>query len=1063
MLYDKAQEWLGWPGRDQAFDPEGGSPAMTAEFAKKKIGGALQLAHPGVEVNVGILAPNSRADNSEAPLALVCEFPRGASDAELALAHRLAWNFSRTTLLITLEPSRLIAWSCLQNPQQAESLRKVVEVNEATAESDQDEIRSLLHWIGLVTNQIQQERPKHFPADGRADALLLKNLRFVRQKLIKEGLSPEFCHDLLARIIFTQFLFHRKDSDGTPFFSSTVLNRLVSENVLSRSHDSLASILKSKQDTYSLFRWMDARFNGDLFPGKSDEDEVAKENAWNLEKAAVSKDHLNILAEFISGTIDVKDRQLRLWPEYSFDTIPLEFISSVYEEFLNERKFQNKAYYTPSHLVDYVLDAVLPWQGQDWDLKILDPCCGSGIFLVKAFQRLIHRWRKVHKREPLVTDLRPILANNLVGVDKDPEAVRVACFSLYLAMADAIEPRHYVTRGDNSKVFPFLRSKRLHPHDFFDETHSGFTTHADSDSFDLVVGNAPWGDGSSSNRVKRKKGEPVGEKQKKPLPTAAETWAKSNGWQIVNNDIGPLFLAKAAALVKESGRVAMINTASILYWRDESAHDLRSKLFLSFSFDEVTNLSALRRELFPQAIGPSCTFVYGKKAAKPEASFYYYVPKPLRLSQTRGKQVRHGFTIEPQDVNTLTHEEAADNPCIWSVLAMGGRRDLNLVRRLRSYPTLKKLEKQGVLLTRNGVLEGDKGKLLVNELEDPQERRYLSDPKFPFEGFLRLDARKISKWKSPRIDSKGSTDFEAFKAPQLLIKKILQAKTLRLQSALVESGRDKWGVVCKESYVTVRELSAKPDQIQRAWVALNNSYIAPYFLTLTTNIGVYITKASVDDLLSVPLPKEPVDVEDVSSMERLDEIAKASYSLTTAEWQLIDDFREYTLPDSLRKTPGKGRQPTLRKSERTAVEPELFGYCETVLRAVKATFGESRAASMTIYSENGSARLPVRMVTVHLNKVAQKGVSIEKIDSSALFDELKKFYDEQLTLKTRRSMIDGGLGFQRVAYLVRSDQKGGVSLTLIKPDERRYWLRSIAMRDADQVASLLFKAADKKR
>jgi len=106
-------------------------------------------------VNVGILAPNSRADNSEAPLALVCEFPRGASDAELALAHRLAWNFSRTTLLITLEPSRLIAWSCLQNPQQAESLRKVVEVNEATAESDQDEIRSLLHWIGLVTNQLQ--------------------------------------------------------------------------------------------------------------------------------------------------------------------------------------------------------------------------------------------------------------------------------------------------------------------------------------------------------------------------------------------------------------------------------------------------------------------------------------------------------------------------------------------------------------------------------------------------------------------------------------------------------------------------------------------------------------------------------------------------------------------------------------------------------------------------------------------------------------------------------------------------------------------------------------------
>ena len=40
------------------------------------------------------------------------------------------------------------------------------------------------------------------------------------------------------------------------------------------------------------------------------------------------------------------------------------------------------------HLVDFVLDQVLPWRGTDWNLKILDPACGSGVFLVKAFQRL---------------------------------------------------------------------------------------------------------------------------------------------------------------------------------------------------------------------------------------------------------------------------------------------------------------------------------------------------------------------------------------------------------------------------------------------------------------------------------------------------------------------------------------------------------------------------------------------------------------------------------------------------------------------------------------------------
>jgi type I restriction-modification system DNA methylase subunit len=76
------------------------------------------------------------------------------------------------------------------------------------------------------------------------------------------------------------------------------------------------------------------------------------------------------------------------------------------------------------------------WFSRCWNLRILDPCCGSGIFLVKAFQRLIWRWQRVHKRPPLVNDLKPILAENLMGVDINDEAVRVASFSLYLTMVE---------------------------------------------------------------------------------------------------------------------------------------------------------------------------------------------------------------------------------------------------------------------------------------------------------------------------------------------------------------------------------------------------------------------------------------------------------------------------------------------------------------------------------------------------------------------------------------------------------------------------------------------------
>ena len=86
----------------------------------------------------------------------------------------------------------------------------------------------------------------------------------------------------------------------------------------------------------------------------------------------------------------------------------------------------------PPYLVDFVLDRVLPWGGTDWDLKVFDPSCGSGIFLVKSFQRLIQRWKRANPdKSPTARTLKRLLERNLFGVDKDRRAIRVACFSLY--------------------------------------------------------------------------------------------------------------------------------------------------------------------------------------------------------------------------------------------------------------------------------------------------------------------------------------------------------------------------------------------------------------------------------------------------------------------------------------------------------------------------------------------------------------------------------------------------------------------------------------------------------
>lgn len=1050
MLLDDVAKWLGWPAKDQIFEPDGEGARACLRLAKLKIGGTLQRLH-GVTVETGILIPDPKGDSTAAPLAVVCQFLNGVNDEVLDEAHRLAWNFSRSAVLVTIEPNRILAWSCLQDPNQSESMRRICELSDSGDSNsfDQTRIRELLHWVSLATGHLQKQMPNHFPGEGRADALLLKNLRFVRNELIGRGLSRNFCHDLLARVIFTQFLFHRKDSGGKPFFSETVLRKKC-DGQLNNVYADLPSILRDKTDTYALFRWMDARFNGDLFPGEWEQSEEERAAAWQTEEEAVEETHLELLADLVSGKIDTEDRQLLLWPQYSFDTIPLEFISSVYEEFLNEDRDANKAYYTPPQLVDYVLDAVLPWGGTEWDIRVLDPACGSGIFLVKAFQRLIHRWRQAHNRDPLVRDLKPILASNLHGVDINPDAVRVACFSLYLAMADAIDPKHYVTR---EKVFPPLRGIRLLSTDFFADDVEPLLTENGQSLFNLVIGNAPWGDKS----VKETSDEITleipasGRRKAKTLDlTHAENWARIHQWPITNHDIGPLFVTRGLSMLKSDGRLAMLQPAPPwLYQRGKPALILRKKFFQTYSVDEITNLSAIRREMFADVIGPSCVIVASPDEPKPDLDLHYFTPKPIRSADG----IPH-FTIEPQNVNRVSHHEAATDPLVWPVLSLGGRRDLQLIRRLGNLSTLASLKREGKVQTRLGVIPGDKKKRLP-ELENLP---YIEDTNFPDDVFLELEARRVPPWRDPRVDGRGSTDFSAFRNPQLLIKQSFVTSIERFRAALVKSSDPEWGVICKKTYLSVRDLSGSTAHINAACVTYN-SFLAPYYFFLTSSrLGHYITEVNSNELLTLPLPTIPKQASSFNSPDEIDKAVRKALSLSGADNVLIDDALQLSLPDALRQKPGPARAHTQRVATPNN-EPELTEFADTFLRVIRGTFGDNKPIAATILQEaNASAFLPLRVVTFHIGDHRESPIQVETIKVDGLLDQLGRFHRDVLSKKARTA-TNHGLGFQRVAFLFHKEKgKPGQNLTVIKPDEYRYWTRSQAMRDADELSNAILKA-----
>lgn len=1026
MSFKRAHKLLEWPDEKSVFRPTGAGAKVNLRLAEAKIGQALKRLATGADVKVGVLTLDASSSATQSPLAVVCEFSKRVSQETLNTAHALAWNFCRGPLLITIEPHALRAWSCYEAPSgpgtlNYESEAEITEArlnlaDHAQGSASQQAARTL-HWVNLVSGQFFRDNANRFKREQRVDQLLLSNLKFLRNELHKKNLGYDVIHDLLARLIFIQFLFQRKDKSGAPALNDTFLRKLHETGVLSAEYRDLAGVLESYDDTYKFFRYLNHKFNGDLFPGKG-ATEKEREAEWQTEMRQVKPHHLKLLSEFVSGQMKMKKGQWCLWPNYSFDAIPLEFISSIYEVFVNKDK--TGVHYTRSHLVDFMLDGVLPWDGKDWDMRVLDPACGSGIYLVKSFHRLVQRWKNANPRKtPSAVFLRGLLENNLFGVDVDAHAVRVASFSLYLAVLDEIDPRWYWQRVK----FPRLRDRQVVEQDFFSEEAPLFKTRPDV-QYNLITGNAPWGKDSLKKSV------------------AARSWAATNGWQTAYNDIGPLFLPKAATLLKPDGVVTMIQpVGGILSNVVGPARDFRSKLFEQFKIDEVVNLSALRFQLFPTAVSPAC-IVTMRRVAPNDESFPYICPKPSFSSDDDFRIV-----IEPHDESVIKQHEVASGTLVWSALMWGGRRDLALIRKLSRHDSLEKLAGRRVIKTRQGTIRGDR-KRCQKELIG---RRMIDADSFPPGTFLKLKKEKIPKNADPYTHSRDSTDLTAFQPPQLIIKQSWQIESARFKAALNLSDES---ILCNRSYVSVHADQDHQHILDTACLTYNSQVAVYHLLLSSVRFSSYRPEPRVTEVLSVPLPIcEPGILKGLKNLADVDRRTFDAFNLKQTEQILIEDLFQYTLPDFKGDISSPGRKRTCRQKHEDLsifVEPDLTAYCATFIRVLKGAFGENKRICATIYSDSETSELPVRLVAIHLDWAMHERVRVEQIDSDDLFEILKELNTRYLQANSNR-----GASLQRIGVVfdyVKVRRQSIPTFYLIKPDQLRYWLRSAALRDADSIA-----------
>ena len=414
------------------------------------------------------------------------------------------------------------------------------------------------------------------------DKAFLEDLTVWRTELAKDihKQNPEFdvkllndvVQKLLDRIIFIRIAEDRKIRPDRE------LQDIVAQWKEEGKRKSIMTHL------FDLFHEVNDDLNGDIF----------KPHA--CERANVDS---NLLAEIIENLYFPKSR-------YRFDAIGVELLGSIYERYLGstirvtpqrvkveEKPQVRKAggvYYTPKYIVDYIvkntvgkiIEGKTPRQIEK--IKILDPACGSGSFLLGAYRYLLdyhlEYYRKHTKEaqtqffdfyhkvgpEDLSLPLRTkamILRNNIFGVDIDPQAVEITMMSLYLKALEGergllpkkqhlLPPLSNNIKCGNSligydilegKLFDDDTKSRINPFDWNSKS-VGFGEIMENGGFDIVIGNPPY------VRIQA---------MKEWAPVEVEFYkghysAASKG----NYDIYVVFVEKGLSLLSKRGRMGFI-------------------------------------------------------------------------------------------------------------------------------------------------------------------------------------------------------------------------------------------------------------------------------------------------------------------------------------------------------------------------------------------------------------------------------------------------------------------------------------------------------------------------
>lgn len=971
----------------------------------------------------------------------------GISAQQVKQIRERVWNSGRAPVLWLITPTQVHIYDAFARPEEEDNEDShILDILRITSDGLKgvERFRRELFDTGKFW---ESEKGQQIDRNQRVDDSLLDDLWDTERILTKDfltedkrGIPVHIAHALIGRSIFMAYLWDRK------IITSEFLNARF-------EHSDLKNLLTDKTQLYKFFRWLRSTFNGDLFPINENEEHL------------VDDIHLKILHEFFVGTdmssIEIDgntiNRQKRLWP-YNFDIIPIELISSIYEMFAHSKDpidaRAKSIHYTKLHLVELVTS--LAMQDLPYDARVLDPACGSGVFLVDAFRRLV--WKKrFEKDRPLGRDeICHILLTQIYGVDIERGAIELTAFSLYLALLELDEsftnpeeikfPKLIYPRCEEN-YYPTLYTQDIANIDHAFNRNEPFV----SRKFDLIIGNLPW----------------TGLKEK-TAPRDPENLKSGRQWLLeycremkiphLNPDQG--IMCRVKDFASADTIIAFIVSSRIFYQFGRGNKSWLSSFLENNSIFMAINLSDLVGEkiLFggkndkgggdPKM--PGSVIFYNPRSPNSDSDLTYICPKWYPSVKKRGEIIIH-----PPDIQKISLILLRDNPHLWKIAFLGSQRDFELINKLSHNPTLKEvLNKIGIKDTKfsRGYEIGDMSLSAAKyigrpNLEAKENHKYY------------IDSKKLPKFQYEALEL--LKEEEMYKAPLLIIRRSVEYGETRIAFTSEDT-------VYSSTYIGVSFDGVDERYLHRLNAILNSKLTLYLAFMLSRELGWYRKLIEPSDWRKMPLPKSFLNLDD----ERWDEVialenklcksyesASSSeiknwenslfksvcnlYGLNEVERIIVDDMIDYTIDLFLNRS--------LKGHKRGIKPPKLdqkIKYAERACNLLNSILKcEGKNLIYTVYDIEEDSPLSVVEFKQVSQKTSNQGNSIMRLEGI-----------KELLIKISKSLISQISG--RIYVLGHLRIYEGEHLYIIKPSEGRFWSESAALNDGDAIIREHMEAID---